>query len=232
MSWRLLRERALSELKLKLGLTVILNLCFYVPYGLVQRHLIFAPTQMLPTFLDRWIPFFDQAVWVYLSIILLLPAGPLLMSRRDQLLRYGAGMLLIECIACSVFLFWPTWCARPAAAETSALYQVLVSMDAPLNACPSLHAAFAVFSGLVAARIFCELRLPRSWRFGIGAWTGLILLATLLTKQHTLPDILAGSALGAIAFCLVFDKRIVALNLKISPRMLNEPKIRPSSTTL
>src|SRR5690348_15731562 len=98
-----LGQRLRARLGLKLALTVVLNLCFYLPYGLLQRHPLFAPTQMQPGFLDNLFPFFDGAVWPYFSLFLLMPIAPLLMRRPAQLLRYGAGILLIEFVAYVIF---------------------------------------------------------------------------------------------------------------------------------
>ena len=232
MTWLELSERLRAELRLKLLLTVVLNLCFYFPYGLLQRHCFFAPTEIRPTFLDRLIPFSDQAVWVYFSIFLLMPIGPLLMRRRELLVRYAMGILLIETAAYAVFLFWPTWCARPATANTVTAYRTLVSVDAPLNAFPSLHAAFAVFSALCAAQVFRELQLHILWRITVGVCTILILLGTLMTKQHTAADIIAGSAMGFAVYHLVFRQRAFPFKIKVPCSRVGEPKIRPSSTAL
>jgi membrane-associated phospholipid phosphatase len=205
-TWAQLGERIRSELKLKLVLTIALNLWFYVPYGLLQQHHFFQPTQILPTFLDRLIPFSDEAVWVYLSIFLLMPIGPLLMSRRQQLLRYAMGILLIETVGYLVFIFWPTWCQRPNANEAVNAYRILTMVDAPLNAFPSLHAAFALFSALCAVQVFREFPTHHLYRIAVGLWTVLILLGTLVTKQHTVVDVIAGSALGFIAYHLAFGE--------------------------
>jgi membrane-associated phospholipid phosphatase len=92
-----------------------------------------------------------------------------------------------------IFLFWPTAIPRP----DSAAYRPLIAIDKPGNACPSLHAAFAVFSAICIDRLARHLGdrgLVRSlsWLWCLG-----ILYATLATKQHVAVDLVAGSALGA-----------------------------------
>ena len=231
-AWLELGGRLRAELRLKLLLTLVLNLCFYFPYGLLQRHRLFAATEIPPTFLDSLIPFSDKAVWMYFSIFLLMPIGPLLMHRREQLVRYAAGILLIETVAYIVFLFWPTWCTRPDTGKTIAAYRTLVSVDAPLNAFPSLHAAFAVFSALCAALVFRELRIHPQWRIAVGVWAVLILLGTLMTKQHTAADIVAGSAIGFAVYHLALGKRAFPFKMKMSSSPVREPKIGSSSTAL
>lgn len=225
-------ERLGAELGLKLALTIALNCCFYVPYGLLQRHCLFTPVQVQPGLLDKLVPFSDQAVWIYFSIFLLMPIGPLLMRRREKLLRYGAGILLIEFIAYLIFFFWPTWCPRPAPGKTILAYRILTSVDAPLNAFPSLHAAFAVFSGLCAAQAFRELHFQRLWRFTLGLWTLLILLGTLLTKQHTFADISAGTAIGLAGYYLVFSGQTAVFKVEVSPSAVKDRELKSSSTVL
>ena len=230
--WQELGERLRAELGLKLALTIVLNLCFYVPYGLLQRHCLFTPAQVWPGFLDNLFPFWDKAVWGYFSIFLLMPIGPLLMRRREQLLRYGAAILLIQFTAYIVFFFWPTCCPRPDANNTIVVYRILTAVDSPLNAFPSLHAAFAVFSAFCAAHVFRGLQLARLWRLALGVWAVLILIGTLFTKQHTVADIFAGSAIGFAAYYLVFNGRIAGLKMKLSQSVLKKHRIQSSSTTL
>ena len=230
--WQELRQRLKAELGLKLALTILLNLFFYVPYGLLQRHHLFTPTRLLPGFLDHLFPFFDRAVWIYCSIFLLMPLAPLLMRRRRQLLCYAIGILLIEFTAFVIFFFRPTYCPRPDASRTIAAYRLLISVDAPLNAFPSLHAAFAVFSGFCVVQVFSELQFHRLWRAAAVLWTALILLGTLLTKQHTLLDIVAGAALGLAAYRLVFNRQTATFKLKPSPSAVQQPNIQSSSTAL
>jgi len=221
-----------AELRLKLLLTFVLNLYFYFPYGILQGHRFFPPTEIAPTFLDHLIPFSDKAVWIYFSIFLLMPVGPLLMRRREQLFRYAAGILLIETVAYLVFFFWPTWCARPKVTNTIAAYRILITVDSQLNAFPSLHAAFAVFSAFCAAQVFRELRIHIWWRIIVGVWAILILVGTLLTKQHTAVDIVGGSAIGLAIYRLVFSPRVFRFKMRMSSSIVAEPTIRSSSTAL
>jgi membrane-associated phospholipid phosphatase len=191
-----LPDRLRSELGLKLVLTGVLNLSFYVPYTFLQHHQWFRIAEVPAMPLDSWIPFWDQAIWSYLSLFLLMPIGPLFMSSRNQLLRYAAGILLIQLLSYAVFLSMPTWCPRPHQTNPTFAYRLLTRFDAPLNAFPSLHAAFATFSALSIARVSRELTTQARWRFLAAFWAMGILVAALVTKQHRLADILAGCFVG------------------------------------
>jgi membrane-associated phospholipid phosphatase len=191
---------------LKIGLIIVLNLWIYGPYLFLQSYHFFPARLMAPGFLDRLIPFCPETVWVYLSIYLLMPIGPALMRERKPILYYGAGVIGIGFVADLFFLFWPTLCARPLSLDSSMVYQMLIIVDKPFHAFPSLHAAFAIYSASCGALVLKGLGTHLVWRLGLWLWAFLILVATLTTKQHVLVDIIAGGILGIGAFASVFGK--------------------------
>ena len=156
--------------------------------------------------MDRRIPFSDLAVWPYLSLYLFVPAGPFLLGRRNQILRYAAGIILISLVADIIFIFWPTTCPRPVVSDANAAYQALTAVDNTFHAFPSLHAAFAVYAALSTRLILRELGGRGGWQFAIWLWVFMILYATLASKQHVLADIIAGSALGIGVYAVVFNQ--------------------------
>jgi PAP2 superfamily len=175
-------DRLCFNLPLKLVLLVALNLWVYGPYLFLQRHHFFPATPMPSSFLDRLIPFSAQAVWLYLSIYLLMPLGPFLMNRRAQLLRYALGIMFISLLADVFFIFRPTLSPRPQGVEANFAYQALTKIDNSYHAFPSLHAAFAVYSALCGAAVLREYGSRRFWRIGLWLWVALILYATLATR--------------------------------------------------
>jgi membrane-associated phospholipid phosphatase len=199
--------RLRSQLGLKLVLTGLLNLSFYFPYSFLQHHQWFRVEVAPVMSLDSRIPFWDQAVWPYLSLFLLMPIGPFLMRSRNQLFRYAAGFLLIEFLSYAVFVLMPTWCPRPSESNLNFAYRLLTRFDGPMNAFPSLHAAFASFSALCVARVSRELTGQARWRILTGIWAIAILGETLVTKQHRLADVVAGLLIGVAAGVYVFKER-------------------------
>jgi membrane-associated phospholipid phosphatase len=218
-----------SELPLKLILLVVLNLWVYLPYQFLQQHHFFPVTNMPASFLDRMIPFSDQAVWLYLSIYLLMPIGPFLMDNRQQILRYAAGIVIISFVADSIFLFLPTACPRPDLTGTNAIYRALVFIDNPFHACPSLHAAFAVYSACCGGLVFRELRVRCLLRTGLWLWALIILFATLATKQHVAADIAAGSALAYGAYRCAFNSWNVRSSVPLLPAATSNPTLTDST---
>ena len=196
--------RLKSELRLKLFLLVVLNVIVWTPYVTLQRIHFFAPTEMPLTFIDRAVPFIPNAVWVYFSIYVLMPIGPFLMHTREQILRYSFGVMAIGAFAAIVFVFWPTICPRPLVTTTDPLYRLLVCIDRPFHAFPSLHAAFAVYSCLCVVDVGRSVGWVNRVHIGFIMWMALILIATIATRQHVILDVVAGSALGfaAYQFCV------------------------------
>jgi membrane-associated phospholipid phosphatase len=219
--------RLKSEWVLKLILLIVLNPLVYGPYLFLQHHHFFQTTTMPLSVIDRLIPFMPQTVWIYLSIDILMPIGPLLMGQRRQLLRYATGIILIGLVADVVFLFWPTSCPRPDKTGANALYQAVVSIDNSFHAFPSLHAAFAIYSALCGGMVVRELNASRTWQIVFWLWAFFILLATLTTKQHVLADIMAGSVLGLVAYLCVFSEWIFNRTKKSvfqpAPQKLTQP---------
>jgi len=216
--------RLRSELKLKLILLLALNLWIWVPYQLLQSHQFFNATEMTQGFLDRLIPFSDRAVWLYLSIYLLMPIGPFLMQKREQIVRYALGIVCIGAIADFVFVFWPTSCPRPEIEGTIPLYRMLIAVDNPYHACPSLHAAFAVYSALCSGQVLRVL----PWRCGLWFWALAILWATLATKQHMAIDIAAGGLLGFGVYICVYNQWNPRLKTKMPVQLSTQASTNPA----
>jgi membrane-associated phospholipid phosphatase len=181
-----------------------LNLWAFLPYYLLQHHLFFPLTVMPVTAVDKWIPFSDRAVWLYLSLFLLMPIAPMQMVRAGQLRRYTLGVAGMSLLADLVFLLWPTAVLRPNAETTNTVYYHLTILVTPVNAFPSLHAAMAVFSTLCYEQIAPYMRNPQLWRIGLWIWALGIIYATLATKEHVALDATAGSLLGLITYLCAF----------------------------
>ncbi len=215
-------DRIKSELRLKLVLLVALNVIVWTPYITLQRIHFFQPMEMPLTFADRAIPFIPTAVWIYFSIYALMPIGPFLMNNRGQICRYSFGVVAINAFAAVIFFFWPTICARPVALVGDPLYRALILIDRPYHAFPSLHAAFAVYSCLCAIDVGRALGWTKRYETGVVVWTALILVATLLTRQHVLVDIAAGSALGFAAYQICVRKS-VSIETVGKAKFIHEP---------
>jgi membrane-associated phospholipid phosphatase len=187
-----------------LGLTAL----WCVLWVLVPRYATFT-THMLPvTWLERDVPFVEPFVYVYLSICLFMPAGPLLTVSRPMLVRHGEGFLAITLVAFGCFVLYPIEVPAPAVAAETFLYQLLLS-DTRLNSLPSLHAAYTVYSLLYWRCLLPELssrRLRDAVAALVTGWALVILSSIFLIKQHYLLDVVAGIALALVAHWVVVRK--------------------------
>ena len=195
--------RIKSNLRLKLGLSVVLTIGTWGLYLFLQRHPLFTVKFVSPTWIDRGLPFLPSTVYLYESIWLLMPIAPWLMKSKKDLWNYTKGMALVAAVCFLVFFFYPTSCLRPKDIQTgNFLYGVLIQIDSELNAWPSLHAAFAVFHGACCQAVFSESRADRRIQWMIWIWVSGIIVSTLLTKQHVIFDSAAGALLGLAGYAL------------------------------
>jgi membrane-associated phospholipid phosphatase len=199
------RQRLSSHLYLKLGLAVFLNLWALVPFFFLQHRILFQIHRMPFTFVDRWIPFDDRAVGLYLSLFLLMPMGPLLMVKRSDLLRYGLGVAMMSLTANTIFFLLPTAFPRPDVPQASMLYAWLTSRVTPLNDFPSLHAAMTLYSALCCDRVLRQVTRKQSLRLGTWVWSVAVIYATLAIKEHLAVDALGGAMLGVASYYFAFN---------------------------
>ncbi|MGH8274681.1 MAG: phosphatase PAP2 family protein [Gammaproteobacteria bacterium] len=200
---RIMGRRVLAHIWLKsFGIPGFIGL-FFVAYFLLLYNPLFPITVMPFTALDRWIGFHPWALVAYLSLWIYVSLPPALIGDKRELIFYLWACIGLSLAGMLIFLFWPTatptpdidWSRYPG-------FQFLQSVGLARNACPSLHAAFAVFSGFWLARQLRELRAPLGLHIVNILWCLAILYSTIATRQHVALDIYAGSALGTVAFIL------------------------------
>ncbi|MEY4489792.1 MAG: hypothetical protein RIQ79_2300, partial [Verrucomicrobiota bacterium] len=99
-------------------------------------------------------------------------------------------------------------------------FQFLKHADLAGNACPSLHAAFAVFTALWFERVLPSLGGGRAARALNLLWGALIVFSTLATRQHVALDTLFGCVLGAWIASLNFIVTPCRSSFSATPRPL------------
>src|SRR5262245_28850049 len=152
------------------------------------------PAARLTTHLpvDDWLPFAPGWVWVYLVPYVVGPA--LIGLLRPSTFRwYVSRGLVVVATTLLIFIALPTRTAPRPPAEglldglTAFVYHNMVAIDEPpANAAPSLHVSLTCLLAWALCRDFPRWRAP--------AWlgVGIVWLATLLTRQHHLMDVLTG----------------------------------------
>jgi membrane-associated phospholipid phosphatase len=182
-----------------IGTTVFIGLFFGAYFYLLKDPAY--PTTVMPiTLLDRLIGFQPLALPVYVSLWVYVSLPPALLATRRELYGYAMAMAGTCLAGLFVFYFWPTvvpapdidWAQYPDVA-------FLKSMDASGNACPSLHVATAVFSGIWLQYLLRRFGAPLWILIPNWVWCAGIVYSAMATRQHVAVDVLAGLLLGALA---------------------------------
>jgi membrane-associated phospholipid phosphatase len=166
-------------------------LLFFAGYFAALRHPFFHVRLMPEGPLDRIIGYQPWTIWLYCTLWVYVILPPSLMREPLPLIRFGAVAGVLAAIGLGIFVLWPTTVALQGTG-------FLKTLDRGGNACPSLHAAFAVFTALCLRRLLRMLGAPRMLLAANWLWCGAILYSTLATKQHVTVDLVAGSILGAL----------------------------------
>ena len=191
------RLRTLWPAKL-IGITLGMA-AFFAVYFQLLRHPVFPVTIVPLIAIDRLVGFRPEALPLYASLWIYVSLAPGLLTSRRELASYGRAAFALSAAGFGVFLFWPT--AVPDSGidwSRHFSFPFLKAADASGNACPSLHVAFAVFTGILLGRLLREMGTGRLVRALNWAWCLGIIYSTLAIRQHVALDALAGAALGAI----------------------------------
>ena len=170
---------------------------FFVAYFWVLNHPQFPVTIMPLTAIDRLIDFRPEALPFYLSLWFYLTLPPVLLVDRREIISYGLAAVLLSVIGLGIFLFLPTAVPQPAIDWAQhPQFAFLKSADAPGNACPSLHVAFAVFTAVWLERLLRQLGAGLFARGVNWLWCLGIMYSTVAIRQHVALDAGAGAILG------------------------------------
>jgi len=181
---------------------------FFGAYFYLLKQPAYRITVMPITMPDRLIGFQPLTLPLYLSLWVYVSLPPALLATRRELYGYGVAMAGTCLAGLVVFYFWPT--VVPAADIDWARYPdvaFLKSMDASGNACPSLHVATAVFSGIWLHHLLRRFSAPLWMLMFNWVWCIGIVYSVLATRQHVAVDVLAGLVLGVPAAYLSLRHR-------------------------
>ncbi len=175
---------------------LIMPLLLTPPY-VISNRLEWFPAHEVPRLaIDDWVPFMPELALLYLGLFPLMWLAVLI--QREA---WAAKGMVLGAAACAwlvslIFVFFPTSFARPAI-DAQGFYGLIVGLDTPRNACPSLHGTYAALSAAWIAH-------ARGWRWGLSAAAAAfaILLATVAVRQHGVIDLSIGAAIGLVAFAL------------------------------
>jgi membrane-associated phospholipid phosphatase len=200
------------ELKRRVGTHWVLKMIatmggigiFFCAYFWVMRHPLSAETVMPVTWIDDLVFFSPRSFPLYASLWVYVALGPALAKDGQELAAWGAASLAMTVVGLGLFMILPTkvpdfaidWSRYPS-------LEFLKTVDVSGNACPSLHAAFAVFTAVVLHRQLTAIRAPRTLLACNALWCLGIVYSAMATRQHVALDVIAGSVL-AVAASIVY----------------------------
>mgnify|MGYP003606242213 CR=1 FL=1 len=200
-SWqRQIGQRVTTLCWLKALGTTAFMWVFFLFYFELLHHPRYPITVMPDTWIDRAVTFSPDWVIIYFSLWVYVSLPGALQRDLRGLLWHGASALLMCAAGLAFYNCYPTTFMQPRVDWSSQpLGQILQSVDAPGNAFPSMHVAYALFAWAWIRHELHEVRAPRWLHILSLLWCMAIGFSTLATKQHVWWDVLAGIVLGLSA---------------------------------
>ncbi|MEZ5125836.1 MAG: phosphatase PAP2 family protein [Thermoleophilia bacterium] len=151
----------------------------------------------LESSLDRSLPVVPQFVVFYLSTYLLGVLPPLFVVRTNQFIDLAIAYGVITVVSTAVHVLYPSEIVRLDARSRHGWSWRLIDwfqrLCRPYGNFPSVHAGFAalaVVAGFTALGVALGVTLL--------AWAVLVIISTLLIRQHYVVDVVVGVALGGV----------------------------------
>ena len=194
-----LGQRIWTMLLLKFAGICVFMWLFFLGYFHTLRPPASAVGLMPLTPIDTWLPFQPGWLPVYLSLWFYVGIAPGLMLSLRELVVYGLWAAAMCAVGLGIFYLWPN-AVPPLTIDVSAYpgFAMLQGVDAPGNACPSMHVAAAMFTVLWVRRLLRIVGAPPWLGIVNVVWFLAIAYSTVAIRQHVLIDALAGAALGAL----------------------------------
>jgi len=155
----------------------------------------------IQTPVDSLIPFFPLAGIVYLSYFIFLVITSVLLGRTSliALKQWLFALVIATIVAYAVYATFQSYVPRPDITGLDSvqlmIMQTIYGNDKPYNALPSLHATLTACS-VIAIGLWQSSLRSRQIMY---VWGALIVLSTLLVKQHFILDAVSGIILAVLA---------------------------------
>jgi membrane-associated phospholipid phosphatase len=174
--------------------------------NLIYDQLNHGPNRIfLETPLDRALPVVPIFAIPYVSLIPYIGISLLaFLFLRVRVYRSAAiTMIIVWFISYACYFFIQSYIARPVITGTdpfSALVRSIYAGDQPYNDFPSLHTSLSTIIAIHWWRVDRRIGVPAA------IWTALIVMSTVLIKQHYLADVAGGLVLAGVTSWLVMRR--------------------------
>ena len=148
--------------------------------------------------LDRLLPVAPSWALIYGALYAFLIVLPVFVVQQSEMIRRTVwAYITVWSTSYVCFLVYPTFAPRPEAVAGDGFaawgLRFLYGADPPYNCFPSIHVAHSFVSALACHRVHRSLGVVTL------SSASLVAMATLLTKQHYVADVIAGTLLAVAA---------------------------------
>lgn len=188
-----------SGWRVRLAALAAFGLWFWLVYGLCDVIAAHADHYHdVRIAMDGRLPFVPAFAFAYLLINPLLAAPAILLRDVAKAIALYATLAVEVAVAGLVFILFPVAPMNYPTAAAPAAMRLADAVNLTYNLFPSLHVALALSCGMALSG---DLRGPP--KLLLWLLVAAIVLSTLLTKQHYVADVAAGSALAlaTMRFC-------------------------------
>lgn len=177
--------------------------------------------------LDEALPLCPVFIWIYVGAFLQWFANWGMLSRQERgfMNRRLAGEWVSKLLCSVCFMLLPTALTHRPSPETNTLSgyvtALVFALDTPENLFPSIH---CLESWLCLRNAFSMKNVSKGYKWGMAIFSLLVMVSTLLVKQHVLLDIPAGILMAEIGLLVSKYMRKTPLLDKIEEPFLKETK--------
>lgn len=153
---------------------------------------------------DGLIPLIPQFILIYhlWYLFIIINIGYLLLRDRNEFLRAILSINLGNILAYITFFFFQSKVPRPVIAENGIFESIVrftYTIDQPYNGFPSIHVLTTAVMMIALAR----MDIRKSYKYGSLVFGLLIILSTVVVKQHVFVDILGGLTYAGASYVII-----------------------------
>lgn len=173
-------------------------------YQWTNRNPIFEPQLLSFGPIDEIMPFWTWTVWIYFTEYIIFLCAYFGLRKKENVTRYFYAYMAILLISIVIFMIYPVTFPRydypvtGSSISDDALAFLRKYLDSPGNCLPSLHVSSCYISSLC---FWKESKSKASWYM---AWSTLVAISTMTTKQHYFVDVWTAMILTGICYWFFF----------------------------
>lgn len=168
-------------------------------------------TTILTSTIDSRIPFIPFFIYFYILWYIMLFIVPYLLYKSDKEIfkKYFVSTFISITIAGLIYILFPTSIVRASingSGITNFIVKFIYLIDTPVMNCfPSMH---CIISFLFIFSVIGCRNLSNKYKWVISILSCLIVISTLLVKQHVVVDVISGFIISSFVYFIVCKTKI------------------------